>query len=390
MRFHDAVSTSLDRGEALDQLCAGAESALGGPPADLALLFLTPHHLPEAPEIAAEVRKRTGARHLIGCTGEALIGAGREIEGQPALSLWAASLPGVGIRTFSLAAKSTAEGFALTGMPHPLADESGPARAMLLVADPFSMPADVLLRNLDEDHPGLPVVGGMASGGQGPGQNLLLRDEEALRQGGVGAVLTGPIEVRTVVSQGCRPIGKPWVVTRCEQNVIHELGGRPAMAALKETFEGLDTRDRDLFQNAPHVGCVIDEQRESFGRGDFLVRNLIWADPQRGSLAVGELLRRGQTVQFHVRDAETADEDLAALLAPEEERGAGGGILFSCNGRGRRLFSDPDHDVSSIRSALGTIPVAGFFAAGEIGPVGGRNFLHGYTASLALLRPAAS
>jgi small ligand-binding sensory domain FIST len=261
---------------------------------------------------------------------------------------------------------------------------------MLLVADPFSMPADVLLRNLDEDHPGLPVVGGMASGGQGPGQNLLLRDEEALRQGGVGAVLTGPIEVRTVVSQGCRPIGKPWVVTRCEQNVIHELGGRPAMAALKETFEGLDTRDRDLFQNAPHVGCVIDEQRESFGRGDFLVRNLIWADPQRGSLAVGELLRRGQTVQFHVRDAETADEDLAALLAPEEERGAGGGILFSCNGRGRRLFSDPDHDVSSIRSALGTIPVAGFFAAGEIGPVGGRNFLHGYTASLALLRPAAS
>jgi small ligand-binding sensory domain FIST len=192
------------------------------------------------------------------------------------------------------------------------------------------------------------------------------------------------VAVRTVVSQGCRPVGRPYVVTKSEANVIHELGGRKAMAVLKEVFEGMSEEERQLFRQAPHLGCVIHEAQESFDRGDFLVRNLMWADPDSGAIAVGEILRRGQTVQFHVRDSDAASEDLDTLLAREREAAAGGALLFSCNGRGTRLFETPDHDVSATRRALGEIPVAGFFAAGELGPVGGRNFMHGFTASLAL------
>jgi small ligand-binding sensory domain FIST len=382
MRFHDALSTSLDRRRALDEVCAGATEAFGEDPPDLGLIFLTPHHAPEGGELAAEIRRRTGVRRLIGCTAESLIAGGREIEGRPALGLWLARLPGAGVRAFHLSAEPTREGFAYAGLPYPLEDEAGPVRAVLLLGDPFSLPVDVFLRNFDEDHAGVPVVGGMASGGLGPAQNLLLLDDETHRVGAVGAVLTGPVAVRTVVSQGCRPVGKPFVVTRSEENVIHEMGGRKAMECLRETYESLSGEEQTLFRQAPHLGCVIDERRESFGRGDFLVRNLMWADPQGGSIAVGDLVRRGQTVQFHVRDAAAAHEDLDDLLS--REPAAAGALLFSCNGRGRRLFGTADHDVGAIRRARGEIPVAGFFAAGEIGPVGGRNFLHGFTASVAL------
>jgi len=231
------------------------------------------------------------------------------------------------------------------------------------------------------------AIGGMAGGGHDEGENRLLLNETVHEGGLVGVAISGNVSVRAVVSQGCRPIGERYVVTKADRNVIHELGGVPALDQLRTMFETLSSHDRNLAQNALHVGVVMDEQRNRFERGDFLVRNLIGADRTSGSLAIGDLLTEGQTVQFHVRDAQSASEDLHLLLAADRSRHPQpplGALLFSCCGRGRGLFGRPHHDVTVLRERTGEIPVAGFFAQGEIGPVGGANFLHGYTASIAL------
>jgi small ligand-binding sensory domain FIST len=256
-----------------------------------------------------------------------------------------------------------------------------------MVADPFSFPTDPFLKRLSEATAGMQVIGGMASGSNAPGQNRLVLDGEAFSEGAVAVVVGGPLTVRTVVSQGCRPIGRTVIVTKVERNVIRELGRRPALEVLREVFEELPEEDQERVQQGLHIGRVINEYQEKFRRGDFLVRNVIGAD-EAGGIAISDVVRVGQTVQFHVRDADTADEDLRSLLIHERRArpGAriGGALLFTCNGRGSRLFSEPHHDVAVIHDVLGAVPVAGFFAMGEIGPIGGQNFVHGFTASIAL------
>jgi small ligand-binding sensory domain FIST len=240
------------------------------------------------------------------------------------------------------------------------------------------------LRRVADERPGVRVFGGMASGGSAPGQNRLVLDDDVRLKGAVGFALRGDLSVRSVVSQGCRPIGRTLIVTKAERNLIQELGRRPALEVLQEIFDGLTSEDQDLARSGLHVGRVINEYRESFGRGDFLVRNVMGAD-QSGGIAVSDLVRVGRTVQFHVRDAGTADEDLRQLVDRAKEEGpVAGALLFTCNGRGSRLFATPNHDVGVIRELLGPIPTAGFFAMGEIGPVGGQNFVHGFTASAVL------
>jgi small ligand-binding sensory domain FIST len=255
---------------------------------------------------------------------------------------------------------------------------------------------DEYLKRLNEKFPGVPAVGGMASGGMGPGQNLLITQRGLYSGGAVGVVLEGGIEVRSVVSQGCRPVGKPFVVTACDEHFIHKLGGKPALEVLMETIRALEPRDRALFQRQPFIGVAIDVTKSEFGRGDFLVRNIRGVSEEHKAFAITDVLRRGQTVQFLVRDASSATEDLTQLmtsqgggkLASSSSIHSAGALLFSCNGRGTRMFSSPNHDISCVRSGLDkSIPVAGFFAMGEVGPVGGRNFLHGYTASVAVFRP---
>ena len=216
----------------------------------------------------------------------------------------------------------------------------------------------------------------------GPGDTRLFLDDRVVDTGAVGARLPG-IRIRALVSQGCRPIGNVYTVTRAEENVIHELGGRPPLQRLQELVETLRPEDRELVGRGLHVGRVIDEYKAELERGDFLIRAVIGVDPQSGALAVGDGIEVGETIQFHVRDAATADEDLRTLLEREAEPPAGA-LLFTCNGRGSRLFSVPDHDASLVSKMLGGLPLAGFNCAGEIGPVGGKNFLHGFTASIAL------
>jgi small ligand-binding sensory domain FIST len=282
----------------------------------------------------------------------------------------------------------TTEGGTFTGWPSELPEPWPEGTAMLLLGEPFSFPADALIERLNDDRPGMPVLGGMASGGWSPGQNKVLLGRQEFDSGAVAVFLQGQLRVRSIVSQGCRPIGRTFVVTKAEQNVILELGGIPAMQRLQEVFETLSDREKELVRSGLHVGRVQSEYREGFGRGDFLIRNVVGADPKLGAIAVGDYVRVGQTVQFHVRDAETADEDLREMLASGNDGDTAGALLFTCNGRGMRLFPEPHHDASSVQKQFGQIPLAGFFAQGELGPVGGKNFLHGFTASIALFGQA--
>ena len=390
LRAADAVSTRADAHEAVRDAIDLAGVSLGGATPDLAALFWTGEHTPHAADLGAQVREATGARRLIGASCESVVGSGREIEEGPALALWLLSAPGLDARPFHLSARRAGDGIAFDGRSD-AGDEDG--AALLMIGDPFSLPMDVLLRQLEESRPDLPVIGGMASAGRAPGENALLIDGEMHRSGAVAFALGGDVEMRSVVSQGCRPIDRPWIVTKVEGPRVLELGGRPALERLREALAQAGASEREQFQRAPQIGVAMDEHhRDTLGRGDFLVRIVLGFDPKSGALAVGEQLRRGQTVQFHVRDADSADEDLRLALdevAADDAFHARSGLLFTCNGRGKRLFGAPDHDVAAVRTALGEMPLAGFFAAGEIGPVGGRSFLHGFTASLLLFGESA-
>ena len=238
--------------------------------------------------------------------------------------------------------------------------------------------------------PGLPLIGGLASAARRPGENILFRNDQLVTAGMVGMSLSGPIAVETIVSQGCRPIGNPMIITKARENVIQQLGGKPALGKLQEMVEKLTPRDRALLENGLLMGRVMTEYRDKFARGDFLVRNVVGVGQNDGAIALADMVRVGQTVQFHVRDAESATEDLTLMLEQSSQTKAAGGLLFSCNGRGSRLFGREDHDSGAVAQSMPETPVAGFFAAGEIGPVGGKNFLHGHTASLALFSPPAS
>lgn len=341
----------------------------------LALLFASPHHAEAADKVLDAVHEAVAPEALIGCVGESVIGGSREVEGEPAVSVWLAWLPGP-VRPYHV--RFLAEG-AFEGFPD---DEAGEAHLML--ADPFTFPPEPLLRDLDERRPGTVVVGGMASGGIRPGTTRLFLDREVLHEGAVGVRLPEGVRLRTLVSQGCRPIGPAFTITRGGGNVIEELAGEPPLERIREVHASADDRSRALMARGLHIGRVIDEHREQFERGDFLIRGVIGADRETGAIAVGDRVAVGETVRFHVRDADSADEDLRHLLGGMADRPAGA-LLFTCNGRGARLFGEPHHDAALVSKQLGDPPLAGFFCAGELGPVGPKTFLHGFTASLALL-----
>ena len=385
MPFAAASSTAADTAAAIEQASAELKSKLQGQTPDLTFLFVSHHHAPQLETLAREVRKQTGTKHLLGCTGETIVSGHLEIGEAPALSLWSAVLPGRELTTFQVEFERTPDGLMCLGLPE--FPDGPPVSGVLFLGEPFTCPIDAFIERLEEELPGAQLMGGMASGASSPGENVLFLDDERITQGGVGVVVRGGSPIRAIVSQGCRPIGSTLVITKAQQNVILELGGKPALVRLKEVFEQLNEKDRELMQAGVHVGLVMDEYKGNFERGDFLISNVLGADTQSGSIAAGTLVRVGQTVQFHVRDAETADEDLRQLLSEIPQRSTvppHAALLFSCNGRGTRLFPKPNHDASVIQEYCGPLPLAGFFAQGELGPVGGRNHVHGFTASIAL------
>jgi small ligand-binding sensory domain FIST len=388
MPFAAALSTAAGADRALDEVCAEVSAQLAGAVPDLALVFYSPHHEESAPQIARRLADRLKARALAGCHGEAIVGGPKEVERAPALSVWAASWGGsVGVETFHLQFTRTPDGLTLLGWPDSIA-EADPERDILLIfGDPLTTPVtELLLPRLEDEHAGLAVLGGMASGMRRPGDNVLIRAGEALTDGAVGVYLRGPLPRRSVVSQGARPIGRPLVVTKCSENLIVEVGGQKPLDYMRTLYQELPEADRQLVRHGLMMGLAMSEYRDHFTRGDFLIRGIYGFDQETGAVAVADRPRLGQTVQFQLRDADTADEDLRELLRKAKTEGApaAAGLLFSCNGRGTRLFSAPHHDAAVIQEEVGPLPLAGFFAAGELGPVGGKNFIHGFTASVVL------
>ncbi len=363
-----AVAAGEVIGEVIEQV---------GEAPDLAVLFATVPLTGAVEDVAATVRSVLRPRTLLGATASSVLGGSHEVEEETGLALWAGRF---GAATpVRLEAEPLDEGFAIRGLP-PVAEGQS---TLLLLADPFSFPAEGFLAQLGADRPDLQVVGGLASAARGPGGNRLVLDHELHHDGAVGVLVATDRLVGTVVSQGCRPVGEAMIVTRAEGNVIFELAGQPALDRLTAMAERASDADRARLRHGLHLGVVTDETKATFSRGDFLVRNVLGADRRVGAIAVGDVVDVGSTVQFQVRDADAADEDLRTLLADAGHHD--GALVFTCNGRGTHLFGRPHHDADLVAGFTGG-NCAGMFCAGEVGPVAGRNHLHGFTASVALFR----
>jgi small ligand-binding sensory domain FIST len=388
MRFASAMTTKPEWTEAAGDLARQITAQLGESRSDLAVLFAHPKFVPQIAGLTKATQQAVGASHLIGCTGSGIIGTDQEFEQKPAVSLLVGELPGVTITPFYLTEKDLEESTGSNYWHFQLELEPSATPNFMVFVDPFTTRAMQLIDALGEAYPQAPMIGGLASGAQQPGENRLFLDGKVYDEGAVGVSLAGKIVLRTVVSQGCRPIGEPLTVTRAERNIVLELGGRPPMKVLQEMLPKLPARDQKLARTALFLGRVINEYQDEFNRGDFLIRNLIGSDPKSGALAVGDWMKTGQTVQFQVRDGETADEDLRHLLTEEKRELGGtqprGALLFSCLGRGEGMYGAADHDIKAVQENFGPVPAAGFFCNGEIGPIGQRTFIHGFTSVLGL------
>ncbi len=395
MRWASAAADDESLDVALDALVARTRTDLGDLAVDLAIVFVSNHFATEYERIPAALSARLPHRVLLGCSAGAVIGGGREIESRPGVALTLAHLPGVEIETFAVQDQDLPNADAPPGAWHTafgIAPSTRPA--FIVLGDPFSIPIEALLGGMDYAYPRSIQIGGMASGARSPGGNMLWAGHHAVRSGAVGVALSGNVVVETVVAQGCRPIGIPMSVTRCRNNLLLELDGKPPVQVIQELIPTLPEVDRRLLAQALFLGVVVDELVPEPRAGDFLIRNLIGVDPERGALAIGETLRTGQTVQFHLRDARTSAEDLGAVLerfaALPDAAAARGALLFSCLGRGAYLYGTPDHDSAMFRDRIGDVPLGGFFCNGEIGPVGGATRVHGYTSSFGIFRPTSS
>jgi small ligand-binding sensory domain FIST len=408
VRFASAVSAAAATTDALREvtasLCeelspdgkrAGGQEFFGGG-ADLVMVFATMHHAEGLPGVCEALQNLFKPRVLLACTCNGVIGVRHEVQQGPGLSVLVGEMPGAALQGFSYeqfdwpavlespsAMRETIDLSAQTG------DTDTLPSAILLLADPYSAPMVKLLPAFASAFGPIPVLGGMASGAEQAGQNLLILNGEVASNGAVGVAIGGNIDVQTTVSQGCRAIGEPMVITRSKRHVVQELGGRNALTALRELASSLSGDDRELLEsNGLHVGRVINEYKGRFGRGDFLIREMVGVDAEQGYIAIGDPgVRTGQTIQFHVRDADSARDDFQMMLSAQKVHGeASGALLFSCNGRGEHLFDKPHADAGMVYDALGGVPLAGFFAAGEIGPIGGQSYIHGHTTCLAVFR----
>ncbi|HET6582788.1 MAG TPA: FIST N-terminal domain-containing protein [Nannocystaceae bacterium] len=392
MQWVSKVSTAASFVDALAETVAGIHAHLDGSAPSLVFAFASPHHREHFVRAPGELTDAFPGAVVFGCSGAGIVGDGRELERTPALSLTGAVLPAVELSTFHVEADD------LPGADDPEAwharlglagDASG---GLVVLADPFTCDGGPLLQSLDRAFPTLVKIGGLASGGNQPGETALFSGASTFGSGAIGLAMTGNIVVDALVAQGCRPIGTPMFVTRSERNVIHELDGRPVARVLQEVYEQAAPRDRELMRSSLFLGLVTRPDQQVYRQGDFLVRNILGLDARTGALAVAAEAAKNGVVQFHLRDADTSSEDLGVVLRGYAEHGhrPAGALMFSCLGRGQGLYGRPNHDVDALREHLGDVAAGGFFCNGEIGPVGGRTHLHGYTTSFGLFRRAHS
>ena len=392
MKWVSAVSEQTNLEEAIEECAASVLSKLGGTAPDLAVTFVSPHHEANYEKVSSLVKQRLESAKVFGCSGGGIIGNGEEIEQRPAVSITCASLPGVEIVDFYLDGESLPDLDAGPTSWEELVKVSKDQNPQfVMVADPFSFPVQNLLMGLDFAFSQSAKIGGLASGAQQEGGNALFLNDQVYRSGAIGLALHGNIAVDTVVAQGCRPVGQPMRITESQRNMLVKLDGQPPLDLLKELFQTMSQRDQGLMQNSLFLGVVMDELLDTPQQGDFLIRNVVGMDARTGVLAIGEMLKEGQLVQFHLRDAETSAQDLTAVLEryaiENRENQIHGALLFSCLGRGQYLYGRPNHDTDIFHEKLGSVPLGGFFCNGEIGPVSGTTFLHGYTSSFGIFRP---
>ena len=385
--FGDGLSSAADVVTAAEEATRAALAPLGTHPPDLVCAFISASDPAVVEAAAARVVAISQAPHVLGCSVGGVIGAGQAVEQTAAVSVWAAVLPDVGIRSFHLEVLRSDDRLAVVGMPDAHDDD----RICLLLADPYSFPLDGFVERANASVPGLAMAGGVAAGPRGPGSTRLLLGGDVVDRGAVGVILSGPVHVGTVVSQGCRPIGPAMVVTRADGNAILGLAGSPALTKLEQIIAELPPEEQALASQGLHLGIAMDEYADDHDRGDFLIRGVLGGDRNRDAVLVGDVVEVGRVVRFQVRDADAASDELDTLLAEAtadpDLRHVEGALLFSCNGRGSSLFASADHDVAMLRKHFAQVPAAGFFANGEIGRVGGRNHLHGYTASIVTFGP---
>ncbi len=394
VKWASAISELVRTEAAVQEAGEAIRRELGMVEPDLVVAFVSPDHAASFRWLPELVAAQMPNALLIGCSGSGVIGAGHEVEERPALSLTAASLPGVDIAPWYVDGNALIEDASvLRGLVGAGADADP---HFIILADPLSCDAGALIAGLDAAYAAGRKIGGLASGGARPGSNALFLGSAVFSEGAVGVALSGNIDVDTIVAQGCRPIGVPMPITHCERNVLLEVGGRKPLEVLRELYETLDERDRGLCQQSLFVGLEMREDAVEYRDADLLVRNIIGMDPRTGSMSIGASPGQWQVVRFLLRDADAATGDLSRLLdqyatsASATGPRPSGALLFSCLGRGIHLFGAPDHDTELFRQRLGHIPLGGFFCNGEIGPVGGATFLHGYTSSFGLFREKAS
>jgi small ligand-binding sensory domain FIST len=388
-------ASTIAQGERLDtvvdEAVGAALQSLDGARPDLLVAFVSAHFADEYDRIPALVRNAAGSGLLLGCSAGGVIGGGREIEDGPALSLTAASLPGVDISPVYVDPQAIPTLGDRGGWESLLRCDGNETPSVVLLPDPFSVPVDRLLQGLDARFPDGRKVGGLASGASRPGGNRLYLGPNSYSAGAVGVALTGNVVVDSVVAQGCRPVGDPMFVTACRENLLMGLDGRPPLDVLRDLYERLPAGDREAFRHSLFLGMVMNDRRERYAQGDFLIRNIVGVSEDPRGLVVGAMLSENLVVQFHLRDRRTSEEDLDEMLrryTVETKRPTpAGALLFSCLGRGLHLFETPDHDSGLFRKHVGDVPLGGFFCNGEIGPVQGRTFLHGYTSAFAMFRP---
>ncbi len=392
MKWSSAVSDNPSLVEAVRECVAMLGDELGDLSRDLTVVFVSAHHAPVYGRVPELVREHCGDGLLVGCSSGGVIGAGREVENRPGFAIASANLPDVEIAPFHLTGDDLPNADAPPDSWEALVDVAPAGKPQfILLADPFSSRTDDLVVGLDYAFPGSVKIGGIASGATQPGGNALYLGHQLFDNGVVGVAMSGALAVDTVVAQGCRPIGWPLQVTSCTKNILEEVDGSAPFEVLRQIYAKSNERDQQLFRQSLFIGVAMDEFNDSPQLGDFKIRNIIGVNEKTGIVAVDEALREGQTVQFHLRDKETASQDLNALLSrysgENTVEDGSGALLFSCLGRGLGLYGRPDHDTDMFRDVVRPMPLTGFFCNGEIGPVGDTTFLHGYTSSFGIFRP---
>lgn len=391
MKWASAASKDVSLDRAIEESTQAIAKQLDHEPPDLVMVFVSDHYEAMYERVPKLLAPYTGKGLLIGCSAGGVIGGGEEIEGRPGVSLTAAVLPDVELTPIRM-------------LDSLIPDPAAPAEVweellhirnkqehhFILLPDPYSFDAEKFLSGLDAAFPNSCKVGGVVSGGQQAGSNALYFGKKSYRDGLVGVALSGNIMVDTLVAQGCRPVGSPMFITRCAGNRIQELDGQAPLIVLQKLYKNLEDKDQQLFSTSLFLGVVMKDSLQQYQQGDFLIRNVMGLESETQALIVGAEVQEKSVVQFHLRDANTSTIDLNQMLSryvagPGKARPEGS-LLFSCMGRGMNLYGHSNHDSDALKKYLGELPLGGFFCSGEIGPVHGKTFLHGYTSSFGLFK----